>query len=626
MYKSYLFLFFTLRIFSLFSQSGPAGVGSFTNNVLWLKADAGTSTVGDGAPVNSWADQSGNSINVSQNAAAQQPLYKANLMNGMPAIEFDNINLAGQNDFLSAADNSLLDNTNGYTAFSVVRMKTITGNGQSIFSKRTNVDADEAFMFFFHTGNHLYLDVDGLGDRFYSNSAYSPNANYLVGFEYDGTLASASRSRMMEGDSTIKTAPETSALVPDKVSPLVIGATHVTDTRAFAGYISEVILFRTALSNAERTVIYNYLSAKYDIPLQRNDKYAGDNTANGDFDKDVAGIGKESSGSSAMFNASTTKGLMLSVTAGLDNGDYIMAGHRQPFNGANTTDVAGMTGTDNARWERNWYIDVTNTSTTLTADIVFDFSDAGINAVPGTSSNYVLLYRPVNSGNWTELATSNTISGDQVVFSSYNLVNDGYYTLGGRNYPANTLPVSLLNFKAMQEGNAAKMQWATASEQNNHFFTIERSANAIDYKEIARINSKAPNGDSHTYLEYSFTDNSPLDGMNYYRLRQTDQNGETKLYAPLSLFCKKEKNSSFALFPNPGNGNCILNYQGVGDNQTISVAVIDMQGKKVYERSQPVQESDGHLEVIPEVPLAPGVYTMQVRSGSASQTLRMLVE
>jgi hypothetical protein len=609
------------------AQSGPAGVGSSTNNVLWLKADAGTSTTTDGSAISSWSDQSGNSINVLQSTSAQQPTYKASLMNGMPAIEFDNNTTSGQNDYLTAADNTLLDNTAGYSFFSVIRMKGLDGNAKAIIAKRTTIDTDEAFMFFLYTGNNLYLDVDGLSDRFNTASAYTPNTNCLVGFNYDGSLASASRSKITEGDSIRKTSTEGSSIVPDKSSPLLIGATHFSDNRPFNGYIAEEILYRSALNQAQRTIVYNYLSAKYNITLLRNDKYAGDNPSNGDFDRDVAGIGQEPGGNNSTFDASCTKGLKLTAIGGLDNSDYLLAGHRYPYNWQNTTDVGGITGVAPARWERNWYIDITNTSTAITADIEFDFSDAGIPGTPGVITNYVLLYRPVNSGNWTELATASSTPGDRIKFNAYTFVNDGYYTIGTHNYTSSTLPVSLLNFSAMQRESAVQVKWETASELNNKFFTLERSGDATGYQEIGTIGSKALNGSSSNQLEYEYTDMNPIEGINYYRLKQTDINGETKVYAPVSVLHEKERNISFVLYPNPNKGEFFIDFAGVENNHEIGVEVFDMQGRRVYDQSFFSADSgNGSFEIIPDKPLETAQYLVKITVEEISYYLKTVVQ
>lgn len=214
--------------FTCLAQTGPAGVGSLVNNVLWLKADAGTSSTIDSAAINLWRDQSGNTIDVAQPTVIQRPRYRASIMNGFPAIEFDNVNIAGQNDFLTAPDNALLDNTNGYSFFTVTRMKNLDGSlARCIVSKRNTIDVDEAFMLFYWTTNYCYLDIDGLGNRFTTTPVtYSNNNNYIIDAFYDGSLPAASRSKIYDGEILRKTGTESSSFVPDKPSPLLIGATH----------------------------------------------------------------------------------------------------------------------------------------------------------------------------------------------------------------------------------------------------------------------------------------------------------------------------------------------------------------------------------------------------------------
>src|SRR5882757_8879646 len=88
-----------------FAQTGPASIGTSANNSLWLKADAGTSTTTNNGPVSSWNDQSGNVNHATQGTAGLQPLYISSLMNGMPAIKFDNVSGAANSDELVIGDN-----------------------------------------------------------------------------------------------------------------------------------------------------------------------------------------------------------------------------------------------------------------------------------------------------------------------------------------------------------------------------------------------------------------------------------------------------------------------------------------------------------------------------------------
>jgi len=92
--------------------------------------------------------------------------------------------------------------------------------------------------------------------------------------------------------------------------------------------------------------------------------------------------------------------------------------------------------------------------------------------------------------------------------------------------PCNTvLPIELIAFSANQFNcDTLDITWATASETNNDFFTIERSANGFDFEELAIIPSQ--NSNSKELQHYCYIDENPLNGFAYYRLKQTDFNGD----------------------------------------------------------------------------------------------------
>ena len=617
------FLIFGIHFQSI-SQTGPAGVGSSATNPLWLKADAGTSTTVSGGAIASWADQSGNAVNVTQANSPQRPTYVTSLMNGFPAIEFDNNNTAGQNDMFLGLDNPALDNTPGYTFFTVTRMKGLDGNAKSILSKRTTIDIDEAFMLFYYTGNSIFLDVDGLGDRFSTTNTYAANTNYLIDAVYDGSLTSANRSKIYDGQLLRKTGSETSSNVPDKTSPLMIGATHASDNRPFNGYISEIIVYRTALNEASKIIVDNYLSAKYDIALSSNDKYAGDDNANGDYDREVAGVGKESSGSNTSFASSIAAGLGITVNSGLDNGDYILAGHKTVTNAQITIDVAGMTGTSNARWDRVWYVDVTNTSTTLNTNIEFDMSDGIPFAMPlGVSSDYVLLYRAAQTGSWTELTTASAIVGDKVQFNNYTLVNDGYYTVGTKNYIVSPLPIELLDFNAIKNGNKVDVSWTTASETNNDYFTIDKSKDGIHFETVGTVDGA---GNSTSLINYLDADYAPYEGISYYRLKQTDFNGQYSFSSlvPVNYYSGEE---GISIFPNPlGTGERLSMSIAGPLNQEMLVVIRDVLGQEYYSKVIVTTENNQLVAIDTDRRLAPGTYIVIASSSNKMYSQKLVVK
>lgn len=559
------------------AQTGPAGVGTSANNVLWLKADAGTSTTTAGAAVSGWNDQSGNAIDVSQTVAPQQPLYQTNVINGFPALQFDNVATAGQNDRLVGPDSPLLDNTAGYSFFTISRPQTLGTN--SIVSKRTGVSIEQSFMLFYWSANKFNVDIQTTNDRFESTVAFSNSTNYLLDVIYDGTLPMASRSKFYVGESLNRVAAETNSFVPDNNSPLLIGSTDMGDARPFAGYIPEVIIYREALNKASRIIVNNYLSAKYDIALTANDKYAGDTPANGDYDREVAGIGTDTIqpggtiGSNTAFAASISGGLGISAVSGFEPGDYILAGHATLTNAAIQTDITGLSGGANScRWKRIWYVDVTNTGTLPATNIEFDLSDGGVTPTLSTAvaSDYVLLYRPAQTGTWTEMATANTLTGDKIRFNGYVLVSDGYYTIGSHNCFASPLPVELVDFSAQNAGRDVQLSWSTATELNNDEFTVEHSTDGVSFDAVCTVPGA---GNSTSLLHYSCMHISPGSGIHYYRLKQTDING-VFTYSGLVSVLRDDETPAFTIYPNPNNGTFHVAYSGP-DESTVTVQITD---------------------------------------------------
>lgn len=606
---------------SAFSQTGPAGVGTSASNVFWLKADAGTSSSVNATPISSWNDQSGNSINMSQTVAAQQPSFATNVINGFPAIQFDNVNGAGVNDKMIGPDSPILDNTSGYSFFTVSRPQNF-GDAHVIVSKRTTVSVDQSFMLFYYTSNKMYIDIQTTNDRFPSNMTFSVNNNYIIDLIYDGTLPSGSRCNLYSEETLDKTAAETSTLVPDNASPIILGTTDASDPRPFGGYISEVIIYRQALPSAQRIIVNNYLSAKYNVSLSANDKYLGDNPGNGDYDREVAGIGQESTGSNPSFSASISGGLTISSNSGLDNGDYILAGHATPTNIAISVDVGGMTGVNNSRWQRIWYVDVTNTLTAINTNIEFDMSDGGVGGIVlGTITDYVLLYRAGQAGNWTELTTASSIIGDRIIFSNYNLVNDGYYTIGTKNYMASPLPIELISFNASTKGNKVNISWSTASEKNNDFFTIQKTADGINFETVSIIKSL---GEKSQTANYKVVDSNPYSGSSYYRLAQTDFSGETKYSQMVYVNFDEKEFIGIKVFPNPSEGIVTVNFIGLNNSQ-LFIEVTDMAGKLFY--SKTVNATNNSVYTInPEKKLTPGTYNVIVKDNNKFFTQKIVVK
>lgn len=157
---------------------------------------------------------------------------------------------------------------------------------------------------------------------------------------------------------------------------------------------------------------------------------------------------------------------------------------------------------------------------------------------------------------------------------AHNIEGFSRWTAGSSNDP---MPVSLLSFQAkVQQNQQVLIEWITASEINNDFFTIETSADGISWKTLTKLNGSGTTSSSEYY---SVTDKNPMSGLSYYRLRQTDFDGTTEVFAPVTVFVQPASDERITIYPNPGNGNFKINYAGEKDAE---FRLFDMQGKLVF--------------------------------------------
>lgn len=106
--------------------------------------------------------------------------------------------------------------------------------------------------------------------------------------------------------------------------------------------------------------------------------------------------------------------------------------------------------------------------------------------------------------------------------------NNFAFTLGGTaTYTCLMVPIELLSFNCEPTQAGITISWTTASETNNDYFTVERSPDGATWENIATVDGA---GHSTEVLNYSFTDDDPRNGINYYRLTQTDLDGKSETF------------------------------------------------------------------------------------------------
>lgn len=140
------------------------------------------------------------------------------------------------------------------------------------------------------------------------------------------------------------------------------------------------------------------------------------------------------------------------------------------------------------------------------------------------------------------------------------------------------LPLTLLSFNATSKNNNVILDWQTSNEDNTSHFDIERSADGINFSSIRNMNAA---GNRTFTKNYTYTDNNPINGTNFYRLKMVDVDGDFT-YSNIVTVNNDVTQNTFKIFPNPATN--ILYIQTSGENENAVIQIVDLLGRKIQEQ------------------------------------------
>jgi hypothetical protein len=257
-----------------------------------------------------------------------------------------------------------------------------------------------------------------------------------------------------------------------------------------------------------------------------------------------------------------------------------------------------------------------NAATSFRVKLV-DFGANGVYNAPGTGDDteFELSFTlaggawealDIPLANFTGLAARAHIG--QFIISSANPSPGPTVWLDNIYFYANTpIPVELVSFQAKKANTSTVLSWNTASERDNAGFTIERSTDATTFTAIGNVKG---NGTTSTAHNYTFTDATPSNGVNYYRLRQADLNGKETMSKVVAVVFGK---SSLVL-----TNTLVHNTLDVivSESEIGPLSIFNVSGQLVYSvKVQGAQRIDlSHLTA--------GVYIARTATGEAKRFVR----
>ncbi|MCU0470226.1 MAG: T9SS type A sorting domain-containing protein [Arcicella sp.] len=252
------------------------------------------------------------------------------------------------------------------------------------------------------------------------------------------------------------------------------------------------------------------------------------------------------------------------------------------------------------------------TANTLQISGTLSFSNGAKLTLPNTGTVTIFSGGQVSGGN----------GGSVLSIGSTDIYTGGAAPLSGPTTctvaGCGALPVTLVTFKATNlNNNSALISWETINENNSHFFVLKRGKYLNDFSKIAQIEA---HGQSNTKQYYSFVDESLSAGIYYYQLEQTDHDGLTQYFRPLSIVIE-DTDYPFHVFPNPVKEQTFrVKIDGI-ENNIISLNSIN--GQSIIIETQ--KESENVFIVTPKQVLASGIYFLHVRNNTYEKSYKIIV-
>jgi len=597
------------------TPDGPGGVHE--NLALWLAADGEVST--NGGQVLNWLDKSPNKKTASGGLGPTFSTSSTKLLNYNPVMTMDGVDDQFAVSSIAGAVTSsdlnifIVHRLNSAPSQSTILREAVSGGGISSHMPWSN--------------GRVFWDAGiSSGDgRINTPSGLSTgdDALWLLS-SHDG----ATDLQYIRKNGETLSSDNTAISVTGNSSNFFLGSTG-GGLHSNAD-IAEVIAYvgNDELLDNQRAKIESYLAIKYGYSLDNstggiagnymnsNNVLTWDAADNASYHNEVMGLSRDDMSDLNQKQSTTRDGNFSIYLGGLapdnslngttNNKDLssLLVGHNQgllndPTAGATTEKPTNIL----SRLEREWKLTNTNFTNNFAIKVETDNWNYNINDIrllvddDGDFSNAQIYGSPdlnISEG-------SIIISG--ISTSMIPMNSTRYITLGTFN---SALPVELISFTAMPKNRVVYFDWKTANELNNDYFTIEKSQSGREWESIENIPAV---GNTSTISSYTTEDKNPYFGQSFYRLKQTDRNGQFT-YSSIQSVYIAPNTPAVQIYPNPVSSR--LTIEGYSD-ELKSFRIVNILGQDVTRLTS--FERLAEKIVIDLLQLPVGVYTLETAGG-----------
>lgn len=612
-----------LALVGTLQAQGPGGAS--TNLRFWFKANANaysnaaaSTLCVNNTTVAQWNDQTANALHLTQSGSAQRPTWldgsSSAYFNYNPSIKFNpTANTAAAAFYLQRAAPGLFSTASALTKLNLYVVYydydkldfdwILYTNGYNGFT-RTSISMN------WSGSSEIDADAPSTSNRVYTTTTSdlpTLRTNILAvksdaGGIYNGSPASTFQEQLFANGQPLTgngakntlgsvTPSNYAAYVGSYVQPASPPVPADGSGDPFKGEIAELFAYTGSITQTVHQSIESYLALKYAAKLYSHDYLNSSGTTvfvnSGSYVNGVIGIGRDDNSAwnqrqSHQPDDSTRIYLSSLATTNAGNGgsfsgnnQFVVMGHdggQMRKNASNNSErPPGLFSRINREWK------VTNTGFSGTFSL-----DLKLNTTPIIATDLRLLVD--DDGDFTNA----TIYGPSLTMS----YSGGVVTVGGINttmIPMNStryitlasvasttpLPVELLSFTAQHaDPDAVQLLWATASEQDNDRFEVERSRGGEAFERIGVLAGAGTSMEEHTY---AFMDGAPFEGTGYYRLKQVDTDGGYTYSDVRAITIGYDR--AITVYPNPAKD--VVYIAGLRSDPNASVRIFNEAGEEV---------------------------------------------
>jgi hypothetical protein len=172
------------------------------------------------------------------------------------------------------------------------------------------------------------------------------------------------------------------------------------------------------------------------------------------------------------------------------------------------------------------------------------------------------------------------------------------------------LPVEFLSFEGKPNQRKVDLTWTTASERNSDHFEVQRSLDGENYEALGEVQAM---GNSQNTTAYSFVDENPYSGINYYRLKQVDLSGEFSETERIAVLFRRV-GMPIELYPNPAKESISVSFETAFEGAA-QWRILDMSGRIVAQGNAPVSNGTNRID-LPLNRVETGSYMLELLDGA----------